>query len=277
MPHHVRRPRVWRQLGVISGVLIVLGILAIDVRRLVPGFHLLGGLGMLADAALAAVWVIVGALMIAAGRRHLAGERDVRRADERRVWNFYLNVFGILGYLYLVLMTAALLRLNLSGLLLGGAITGVIVGIAAQSALGNLFGGMLVLLLHPYSVGQRITMRSSNFGGVEYTGTVREVTLFYTALDSGSSRLVIPNSTTVASVARIEGTADWESMAVPVPYRITPDAVKEALAEAGLDEPFTIESMTADAYIVRVRIPASSGPPKLVAVMAELLEKNSAS
>lgn len=248
-----------------------------DVRRLMPSVHALSGWGVLTDVILTAGWVLVGTLMIAAGRRHLANERDVRRPDERRVWNFYLNGFGILGYLYLGLMALALLHLNLNGLLLGGAITGIVVGIAAQSALGNLFGGMLVLLLHPYSVGQRITMRSANFGGVEYTGTVREVTLFYTALDSGSSRLIIPNSTTVASVARIEGTADWESMAMPVPYRIHPDIVQKALAEAGLDEPFTIESMTTDTYIVRVRIPASSGPPKLVSVMAELLEKSSMS
>jgi small-conductance mechanosensitive channel len=89
---------------------------------------------------------------------------------------------------------------DLSGLLVGGALTGVIVGVAAQASLSNIFAGVAILFARPYSAGMYVTVRTTAFGGVEYSGQVRDIGLFYTTLHSDGKEIRIPNSTMVAAV-----------------------------------------------------------------------------
>lgn len=260
---------VWRALALTLLLLVAGAILAEDASALVRGWNL-GHATTLADILLTLVWLAFAGLVVARGRRRLSLERDARAADERRAWNLFVNLFAALGYAYLLLVGLALLRVDLRGILVGGAVTGIVLGIAAQSALGNLFGGMLVLLLHPYGPGQRIMVRSSLFGGTEYSGVVREVTLFHTVLDTGAGRLVIPNSITVASVVRVEGNGDWETVTVPVPYRVSLDQLRSVLRDAGLPDAVNVEGLGGDSYTVRLRVPAIGGEAAMVSVMQRL-------
>jgi len=261
------RRRVWRHLGLVGAGLVACAVVATDLGRLgVPK-----SLGPLEHLALAAAWLVVGGALVAAGRRQLVGRRDdVHDANERRAWNLFATVFTTLGYLYVLLGILGLLHVNLGNILVGGAVTGIVLGIAAQSALGNMFGGMLVLLLHPYAVGQRIMVRSSSFGGVEYAGTVREVTLFYSVLDSAAGRLVIPNAIAVASVVRIEPIEADQGASLPIPYRVSLDEVRTALREAGLPDGVRVDALAADAYTVHVQVPPGSPVGALVDVMRRL-------
>lgn len=70
-----------------------------------------------------------------------------------------------------------------SQLLLGGAVTGVIVGIAAQQSLGNVFAGLVLILSRPFDVGDLIAVRSGALGG-QLEGRVVEMGLVYVTLDS---------------------------------------------------------------------------------------------
>ncbi len=66
---------------------------------------------------------------------------------------------------------------------------GVAVGLALQGSLSNLAGGVLILLLKPFKVGDYIVQ-----GGNE--GTVFEISIFYTKLKTGDNKVVvIPNGT----------------------------------------------------------------------------------
>jgi|BEDMetMinimDraft_2_1075160.scaffolds.fasta_scaffold08513_3 small conductance mechanosensitive channel len=260
---------VWRGLATIAALLTACGVVAEEVRRAVAA-SVPPRMENLVDWALAAVWILAGAWALTRARHRLAHERDRRAAAERRLFNVYLNVVTVVGWGYVLLLALSLLHVNLSGLLVGGAVTGLLVGIAAQSALGNLFGGLVVLLLHPYDVGQRVTLRSPAFGGVEYSGTVREVNLFYTTLETGPSRLVIPNGAAVAAVARIDGSEAWETLVVPVPLAVAPDRLRAALAARGLDHDFAVEGVTGDGYTLRVQVPAGRGPAVLIETLAEL-------
>src|SRR2546430_8646308 len=89
---------------------------------------------------------------------------------------------------------------DLSGLLVGGALTGVIVGIAAQASLANVIAGVVILFARPYSAAMYVTVRAGTFGGVEYSGQVWDVGLFYTTLHSGGKEIRIPNSIMLAAV-----------------------------------------------------------------------------
>src|ERR671939_724069 len=50
---------------------------------------------------------------------------------------------------------------DLSGLLVGGALTGVIVGIAAQASLSNIIAGVVILFARPYSAAMYVTVRAA--------------------------------------------------------------------------------------------------------------------
>lgn len=105
---------------------------------------------------------------------------------------------SLAGYLVVLVTTLGVLRVPLGHLLLGGAITGVIVGIAAQQALGNVFAGIVLLLARPFTVGLRIRIRAGALGG-EFLGTVRDMNLTYVVLDTDQGTLNVPNSAMLAA------------------------------------------------------------------------------
>lgn len=83
-------------------------------------------------------------------------------------------------------------------LLLGGAVTGVIVGIAAQQSLGNVFAGLVLILSRPFDVGDVIAVRSGALGG-QLEGRVVEMGLVYVTLDSDDVRIAVPNAAMLAA------------------------------------------------------------------------------
>lgn len=99
----------------------------------------------------------------------------------------------LVGYLVVFLGTLGLLTIPPQQLLVGGALTGVVVGIAAQQPLSNLFAGLVVLLSRPVAVGQWISVHSGALGG-PLEGSVVEMGLIYTTLSTENGILHIPNS-----------------------------------------------------------------------------------
>lgn len=68
---------------------------------------------------------------------------------------------------------------------------GVAIGLALQGSLSNLAGGILILILKPFVVGDYII---ENASGIE--GTVKEIQIFYTKLATIDNKtIVIPNGT----------------------------------------------------------------------------------
>jgi small conductance mechanosensitive channel len=85
---------------------------------------------------------------------------------------------------------------NLRGLLVGGAFTAVIVGLAAQQTLGNLIAGSVLLTARPFRVGERVRLQGSP-GRIE--GLVTTVGLLYTSFADGDERIMVPNSVVLSS------------------------------------------------------------------------------
>jgi small-conductance mechanosensitive channel len=97
------------------------------------------------------------------------------------------------GYVVLLLSTLGAMGANLGALLLGGAITGVLVGIAAQQTLANFFAGVVLLMARPFTIGETVVLRSGPLGG-EYEGTVTDMGLFYVRLSTEKGPVEIPNA-----------------------------------------------------------------------------------
>lgn len=148
--------------------------------------------------ALAGAGVLLGAGV--AATRSFA--KAVRRAMEEHTGDARGAALGtvvtFVGYFVVILSTLSALDVELQGLLLGGALTGVVVGIAAQQTLGNFFAGMVLLMVRPFTLGDYVVLRSSPLGG-EYEGTVTDMSLFYVRMLTKRGPVVLPNAGVLAA------------------------------------------------------------------------------
>jgi small-conductance mechanosensitive channel len=126
----------------------------------------------------------------------------VRKALETRVGSSHAAVvrYSILltGSVIIFFVTLGLLRIKVGQLIVGGALTAVLLGIAGQQSMSNLFAGMVLLASRPFNVGERVRVRSGAMGGV-MEGTVTEIGLTYVRLDTGDGILALPNSQVLAA------------------------------------------------------------------------------
>jgi small-conductance mechanosensitive channel len=102
------------------------------------------------------------------------------------------------GYAIALLGTLSMLSISIGHLLLGGAIVGVVLGIAAQQSLGNVFAGLVLLMARPCAVGNRIRIQSGALGG-EFYGTVTSMSLTYVSVLTDEGMLKVPNSSLLAA------------------------------------------------------------------------------
>jgi hypothetical protein len=85
-----------------------------------------------------------------------------------------------------------------SSLIAGSAFTAVILGLAAQQTLGNLFAGMVLLSARPFRVGERVRFQAGAVGG-QIEGIVSSLGLLYTTLAQGEDRIMVPNNVVLSA------------------------------------------------------------------------------
>ena len=107
-------------------------------------------------------------------------------------------VIVLIGTLTTLVVTLQLFDLPVGQLVLGGALTGVLVGIAAQQTLANLFAGIILLLSKPFVVGDDVRLWSGPLGG-EFEGTVLEIGLTYLRLEASNGEFRLPNAQVLSS------------------------------------------------------------------------------
>jgi small conductance mechanosensitive channel len=91
-----------------------------------------------------------------------------------------------------------LVDLDPRAIAVGGAVTAVVIGLAAQNTLGNLIAGMMLIASRPFKVGERVRMQGGTLGG-EIEGTVASIGLIYTTLARGAERLLVPNNSVLSA------------------------------------------------------------------------------
>jgi hypothetical protein len=79
-------------------------------------------------------------------------------------------------------------------------VTGILVGIAGQQTLANVFAGLVLLLSRPFGVGDMIRLRSGALGG-QLEGTVTEIGITYLQLETPDGVLHVPNAQVLAAAA----------------------------------------------------------------------------
>ena len=104
------------------------------------------------------------------------------------VFEFVLKVTRVLIYIVAIFLVLAILEINLTGLIAGLGLGGVIVTLAAQDTAKNLFGGVVIFIDKPFVVGDWIEMDN-------YEGTIEDITFRTTRIRTFENALVnIPNA-----------------------------------------------------------------------------------
>jgi small-conductance mechanosensitive channel len=105
----------------------------------------------------------------------------------------------IIGAFATLVITLELFAVPIGQLVLGGALTSVFVGIAAQQALGNVFAGLVLLFARPFQVGDAVRLQAGALGGA-LDGIVTDIGITYVRFDTGGSVMSIPNSQVLNAV-----------------------------------------------------------------------------
>jgi hypothetical protein len=105
----------------------------------------------------------------------------------------------LIGAVTTLIVTLALFGIPVGQLLLGGALTSVFVGIAAQQSLSNVFAGLVLLLARPFKVGDSIRLRAGALSG-EIGGMVSEIGITYVRFATPDGMLSVPNSQVLNAV-----------------------------------------------------------------------------
>lgn len=134
--------------------------------------------------------LIIGVWLIKVIRKILKKTLSKANADIGVVQ--FLDSFAKTGlYIILLFIIANTFGLEAASIVAVIGSAGLAIGLALQGSLGNLAGGVLILLLKPFKVGDYIKEDSN-----ANEGTVKEITMFYTKLVTGDNKtIVIPNGT----------------------------------------------------------------------------------
>ncbi|MCL4392729.1 mechanosensitive ion channel family protein [Patescibacteria group bacterium] len=110
---------------------------------------------------LSVVVLFVGYFFINYINRKIQG--SLNRFIRKREKNLISFIFLIFSYLILIIVVFNILHINITNVLLGGAFLGVIIGIAAQSTLTNLLGGIIILIFRQFDVGEKVKITTWQF------------------------------------------------------------------------------------------------------------------
>ena len=111
----------------------------------------------------------------------------VAKGFDRSLTSFLLSFIKITLLFLLIITVIGVLGIETSSFIAIFASAGIAIGMALSGTLQNFAGGVLILLLKPYKVGDYI-----EFG--ELKGTVREIQIFNTIINTyNNDRIVIPN------------------------------------------------------------------------------------
>ena len=187
------------------------------------------------EVALAFVFIVIGMKLIGWVRKILRKSLERNHADTGLVQ--FLDSLVKYG-LYILLALTILQRFGVQTTSIVAAIgsVGVAIGLALQGSLSNFAGGVIILLIKPFKVGDYVIQ-----GSLE--GNVSEIQLFYTTLTTPDNRkIIIPNGQ-LADNSLINATAaDTRRLDIKVGISYNSDVklAKDLLLKLGENDPDTL-------------------------------------
>jgi Mechanosensitive ion channel len=214
-----RKTRPWKSI-----IALVLAIASAAASGWAHGYfhHFFGSAGVahqiVAAATAAAFCVFASAATIGLSGKARDVLEPVMGVSHAAIVRYTLVLVGAVTTL---LVTLALFSIPVEQLLLGGALTSVFVGIAAQQSLSNVFAGLVLLVARPFQVGDSIRLRAGALSG-EIDGTVSEIGITYVRMSCSDGMISIPNSQVLNAVVGPLPASDYPAPPPPAAPQVWP-------------------------------------------------------
>lgn len=171
---------------------------------------------------------------------------DKSKIDDS-VAGFLLSVIRIIGYILVFITAATIVGFEVTSFVAILGTASMAIGLALQGALSNLAGGVLILLLKPFKVGDYIVENNNH-----NEGTVTAIDIFYTRLLTHDNKLVvIPNGTlTNSSLVNLTSEAKRKiEVTIPIAYDTDMKKMKEVVNAVLSEEDKILDSEPKDIFI----------------------------
>jgi small conductance mechanosensitive channel len=186
-----------------------------DMLSFVSPNTLLGALAYLA------IFLTV-ALVLSRALRAAVGAAMTRKGHiDRTSISFLQQICTALIWVVLLILYAHLipaLRSMGTALLAGASVASVVIGLAAQSTLGNLVAGIAITIYRPFRLGD--TLQVATPTGTDI-GTVEMISLGYTTLRTAAGHLVVLPNSSAASQVIINLNATYAPWPVTITIRLS--------------------------------------------------------
>lgn len=169
------------------------------------------------------------------------------RKMDASLTTFVLSLVKMVLYFILIITIIGILGIETSSFLALFASAGVAIGMALSGTLQNFAGGVLILLLKPYKVGDYIEAQG-------YAGTVKSIQLFHTIINTVDNKaIIIPNgglSTSSINNFSLENyrRVDWT---IGLSYDTDFSAAKTAILDMLSSDPRVVKRYIEDDMILR--------------------------
>lgn len=195
---------------------------------------------------LALVFFLLGMQLIQLLRNLLKRTLQQGQADAG-VIHFLDSFIKVVLMILLVFMIASGFGLDAASVAAVLGTVGVAIGLAVQGSLSNLAGGVLIMLLRPFKVGDYI--KEDTHGN---EGTVAEIDIIYTKLQTPDHRIIILPNGILANNSLTNTTACKErrmDLSIPVSYDTDIRHVRAVIEKVMAEDPAVLKENQSFVYV----------------------------
>jgi small conductance mechanosensitive channel len=187
--------------------------------------------------------------------------------DDRTTNSFLQQIGSAMIWVIMLILYAHLipvLRSMGTALLAGASVVSVVLGLAAQSTLGNLIAGVSITLYKPFRLGDTLQVAAPT--GTEI-GVVEVISLGYTTLRAPAGHLIVLPNSVAASLVTINLSSGFAPWPIAIAIRLSRDADVEAARKLALGVAAEAggEKAVVGCYLVKVEATAVTLELRMVA------------
>jgi len=149
--------------------------------------------------------------------------------------NAIKDLFRVFAYVVLLIVVLDILKVNVTGLLVGAGFAGIVIGLAAQNSLSGILAGLQLMSSRPFSVGDRVTISTWQYGLIgptyqhgeilpAFTGKVNKIGVIYTEIiEEDGTPIYLPNNVVIGALVINHRRTQTKNVSVHVEIAIKKD------------------------------------------------------